>query len=313
MLEKFFSKPDKHKVFARKQIRNICLRGEEDDIPILCGLLSKYPEVVCEKVDDGFPCFDDRTLFEKSFLINELSPKISLAIWKMGIDVFDHRPLGICNCPEFLPILQEYLDRGGSPNLSKKEFEWNGDTIDGRSLLSFASEHYNYRAVEKLVNHKAFDTEQVFEAIALWAEGPYVSDTIKAKKNRPHLFSDTAALRTFSILNNLSKTIGDWEKHTFCPSSLWKKSILKSQSYKISNNPAYPLFLFHHEEKEAFELLQTYAKKYQSPEFYVWIIDEYCSETRRLLEDLAMGYINEEQAETGVKILYDKFTQLSEK
>jgi len=305
MFRKLFSKTDRRRVVANKQIRHICLDGEEEDIPILCGLLSQYPELVRERVDDYFPSFDNRTLFEKSFLRNNLSPKISLAIWRMGENIFDHNILGMGTCPEFMPILSEHLERGGSPN----EFH------DGRSLLDYASESYNYLAVEKLKNHNNFDMSKVIGAMHSWSQGPYITDDItdraKTMKNRPHLFSDEAALKTFSILNGLIQTDqASAENDFFAPKTLWKKSILKSHNYKIRRSNSQPIFLFHEEEKEAFSFLQAKAKEYQSIDFYIWIIDEYCEEINQLIEDMCLG-TSREEAVVELENLYETFNDLN--
>ena len=299
-----FSKTDRRRVVAHKQIRLICGDGEEEDIPILCGLLSQYPELVNGKVDDYFPSFDNRTLFEKSFLRNNLSPKISLAIWRMGEDIFDHNILGMGTCPEFMPILSEHLKRGGSPN--------KFDEFDGsRSLLNYASESYNYLAVEELKNHDDFDMSKVIGAMHAWSNGPYITDRAKTKNNRPHLFSDEAALRTFSILNELIQTDqASAENVFFTPETLWKKSILKNQNYKIRPSNSQPLFLFHEEQKEAFSFLQAKAKEYQSIEFYIWIIDEYCEEINQLIEDMCLG-TSREEAVVELENLYETFNDLN--
>jgi hypothetical protein len=307
MFRKLFSKTDRRRVVANKQIRHICWDGEEEDIPILCGLLSQYPELVNEKVDDGFRVFDNNTPFEKSFLRNNLSPKISLAIWRMGENIFDHNILGMGTCPEFMPILSEHLERGGSPN----EF----DKFDeGRSLLNYASQSHNYLAVEELKNHNDFDMSKVIGAMCSWSNGPYITDYAKTMKNRPHLFSDEAALRTFSILNELIQTDqASAENVLFTPETLWKKSILKNHNYKILPSNSQPIFIFHEEEKEAFSFLQAKAKEYQSIDFYIWIIDEYCKEINQLIEDMCPSPYQTSQEEAVVELekLYETFNDLN--
>ena len=130
-------------------------------------------------------------------------------------------------------------------------------------------------------------------------------------KNRPHLFSDEAALRTFSILNELIQTDqASAENVLFTPETLWKKSILKNHNYKILPSNSQPIFLFHEEEKEAFSFLQAKAKEYQSIDFYIWIIDEYCEEINQLIEDMCLG-TSREEAVVELENLYETFNDLN--
>ena len=178
-------------------------------------------------------------------------------------------------------------------------------------LLNYASESYNYLAVEELKNHDDFDMSKVIGAMHAWSNGPYITDRAKTKNNRPHLFSDEAALRTFSILNELIQTDqASAENVFFTPETLWKKSILKNQNYKIRPSNSQPLFLFHEEQKEAFSFLQAKAKEYQSIEFYIWIIDEYCEEINQLIEDMCLG-TSREEAVVELENLYETFNDLN--
>jgi len=230
-----------------EKVADLVREAKLSDIPILLHLLSEYPQAA----NKTNPVLNFTSPFIYSMQKHFIPPDFALSMWKIGAADVVKMPdfknknyttpiTATVTCPEFLPILQDCVTKGVSPDTKI----WSPIA---QSLLQQSATYYNYEAIEYLQNLEGTNKHSL-DGFDYWRDGPILghSEISQILKYRPHMLCDENRMeKTYHLLMNSGLYVNE---EPYCEDD-WDRI---SEHIKLGvDNIGDPVDLFNQEELKA--------------------------------------------------------------